>query len=892
MRQSLRSWLWKVPVEQEVDEELEFHLEMHVRDLMARGMSEADAREAANRRLGDLQRLKRTCVDLGRKRDRTMRGRQWLEEFHDDLRFAVRQLRRTPAFTLVTVATLALGIGANSAIFALADATLIRPLPFRDADRLVMIHDRTSTFDRGTVAPYEFAAWSARNRTFESMAAIATNRRTITAADGSGEQILTQTVTVRFFDVFGVRPIAGRTFLAGDDQPGSSVVVLGEGIWRSRFGGDSAIVGRQITIDSQSFTVVGVVPGEFRVLNQSSAWMIRATVSLTGPGGMGYYLRVAGRLKPGATLAAAQADMAAVADGIAREMPDLNKNRSVMLEPLHKGLIGEEVRLTSIVLLGVVGFVLLTCCANVVNLLLARTTVRARELAVRSALGAGNRRIVRLLMTESLVLAAGAGVLGAAAGAAILNVAPSLIPRGVLPVDVTLAFNGRVLAFCAVAAVAVALLFGAAPAWQATRVSLLQAMASGGRSSTGSGSRFRTVLATAQVAAAVLLLCGAGLLLRTLDALGRVDPGYRSDEMLTMVVSVPFPNAAAPSASPYFTPESRRQFFDAVEQEVRRLPGVRSASWGSALPLDGWWMGMSVQRADELPVPENQRDGTRYQNVSPAYFSTMGIPILAGRAFTAGDSANAPPVCIVNEEFVRKYSRDRSPVGTRIVIRGVTTAGGPLPVREIVGVVRQVKERPDEVEAQPHVYVPIAQDAPWQASLVVQPAAGPASALTAAVRAAVANVDKGRPVAQVRTMAAIGREATARARFRAVLVATFAGLSLTLAVVGVFGVLAYSVQQRVREFGVRIALGATTANVLRLVFANTARVITAGVLAGLIAAAILGRSIASFLFGVNPLDPVTFGGVAILLALTAALATAVPALRAARVDPIVVLRDE
>jgi len=892
MKRTLRSWFWKLPVEQEVDEELTFHLEMHTRDLIAKGMDPREARDAAARRLGDLQRLKRTCVDLGRKRDRTMRITRWLDEFQDDVTFSLRQLRRSPGFALVTIVTLALGIGANSAIFALADATLIRPLPFRDADRLVMIHDRTPTFDSGTVAPYEFAAWSTRNSTFESMTSIAANQRTITAVDGTGEQILTQTVSVRFFDVFGVRPLVGRTFLADDDRPAADAVVLGEGIWRSRFGGDPSIVGRQITMDSQTFSVVGVIPAEFRVVDPASAWTIMTTAFFNSPANKGFYLRVIGRLKPGATLGAARADMTAVADGISRELPDLNKDRGVMLEPLHDGLIGNEVRLTSMVLLGVVGFVLLTCCANVVNLLLARTTARSRELAVRSALGAGRRRIVRLLMAESLVLAVIAGVGGVAAGAAILNAAPALIPRGLLPVGISLAFDGRVLTFCAVAALLVAFLFGAAPAWQATRVSLISAMASGGRSSTAAGSRFRTVLAAGQVAAAVLLLCGAGLLLRTLDALARVDPGYRQEDLLTMIVSVPLPNRAAPSASPYFTPESRRQFFDAVEREVKAVPGVRSAAWGSALPLDGWWVGMSFQRADEPPRPELQGDSTRHQNVSPAYFSTMGIPILAGRGFTTADTATSTPVCIVNEEFVRRYSRDRSPLGTRIVIRGMTTGGDPRPVREIVGIVRQVKERPDEARSEPHVYVPIAQDPGWRASLVVQPATGPASSLAPAVRAAIARVDKGRPVAEVRTMAAIGREATATARFRAVLVGTFAALALTLAIVGVFGVLAYAVQQRVREFGVRIALGATTANVLRLVFASTLRILAAGVLAGLIGAALLARSIATFLFGVKPLDPVTFGGVAILLALTAALATAVPALRAAGVDPIVVLRDD
>jgi putative ABC transport system permease protein len=878
-----------VPVEQEVDEELTFHLEMHVRDLIARGMDPGAAREAAYQRLGDLERLKRTCVDLGRKRDRMMRITQWLDEFHDDIRFALRQLRRSPGFTLVTVVTLALGIGANSAIFALADATLIRPLPFPGADRLVMIHEHTDRLDRGVVAPFEVADWIDRNRTFETMAAVTSNRRAIIGADGTGAQIPTQMVTAHFFDVFRVTPIAGRTFLPSDDHPNPDAVVLSERIWKGRFGGDPGLVGRRIRIDSESFTVIGIVPSDFHVLNPSSAWTLLATAFARSPAGVAHFLRVAGRLKPGVTFADARSDMTAVADDLASRRPDLNKGRGVLLEPLRDGLIRSELRLTSLLLLGVVGFVLLTCCANVVNLLLARTTVRARELAVRSALGAGRRRIVRLLMTESLVLATMAGVIGAAVAAAILNTAPSLIPQAVLPVDVTLTFDGHVLTFCAIAAMAVGLVFGAAPAWQTTRLSLTQAISAGGRTSTGGGSRSRTALATCQVAAAVLLLCGAGLLLRTLGALARVDPGYRTKEALTTMVSLP---VARPGTSPYAAPEARASFYDTVEQEVRLVPGVRMAAWGSALPLDGWWIRMPFMIDGDSQRPEGQRDVVAYQHVSPQYFQALGIPIIAGRSFTGRDTAGGAPVCVVNEAFVRRYLDGRSPLGSRVVVRGMNTGGGPLPVRDIVGVARQVKERPDETEPAPHVYVPLAQDAPWQASLVVQPVDGPASALAPAIRAVIAGIDKERPVAEMRTLNDIAGQANSAARFRAVLVGTFAALALTLAIVGVFGVLAYSVQQRVREFGVRMALGATTSNVLRLVFAGTAQVIAGGVTAGLIAAAILGRSIVSFLFGVTPLDPVTFGGVAILLSLTATLATAVPALRAARVDPIVVLRDE
>ena len=818
-----------------------------------------------------------------------MRITQWLDESRDDVRFAFRQLSRLPGFTAVAVLTLALGIGANSAIFALADATLLRPLSFTDADRLVMLHERTPTVDRGTVAPFEAADWAEFNHTFEAMAAINNSRRAIIGADGSGEQIPMQTVGVRFFDVFRVRPIAGRTFLPSDDHLNPDALVLSEHVWRTRFGSNPGILGRRIRIDSETFTVIGVAPDSFQVLAPSSAWNVLATAFARSPGGVAHFLRVVGRLRPGVTLADAQTDMATVARDVAQRFPNLNTDRSALLEPLHDGIISRDLRSTARLLLGVVVFVLLTCCANVANLVLTRITSRTRELAVRSALGAGRRRIVRLVLTESVVLSAIAAVVGAAIGAAILTATPSLVPAGVLPVNVTLRFDGRVLTFCAVTAFGLALAFGAAPAWHAVSVPPLHGLISASRTATGRGRRFRTLLATGQIAAAVVLLCGAGLLLRTLNALDEVDPGYRTREALTTEVTLP---VARPGTSPYAAPESRASFYDAVEREVRRLPGVHAAAWGSALPLDGFWIVMPFMIEGEQARPEAQRNQARYQHVSASYFQALGIRIVAGRPFSSVDTARSVPVCIVNEAFVRRYLRGQPPLGARVVVRGMGTGGGPLPVRDIVGVAGQVKERPDESQPEPHIYVPIGQDAPWQASLIVKPVTGPASALAPAVRATVAGIDRERPVAQIRTLADIGHDATAAARFRATLVASFAGLALTLAIVGVFGVLAYGVQQRVREFGVRIALGATTATVLRLVVASTARAVAAGVLAGLIAAAILGRSISSFLFGVRPLDPVTFSSVAILLALTAACATAVPALRAARVDPIVVLRDE
>jgi len=818
-----------------------------------------------------------------------MRIVRCLDEFRDDVRLAFRQLTRAPGFASVAVLTLALGIGANSAIFALADATLLRPLSYADADRLVMLHERTPTVDRATVAPFEAADWVELNRTFEAMAAFNTSRRALIDPDGSGEQIPMQTVGVRFFDVFRVRPIAGRTFLPSDDHSNPDALVLSEHLWRSRFGSSPDIVGRRIRIDSETFTVIGVAPDSFQVLSHSSAWNVLATAFARSPGGVAHFLRVVGRLKPGVTLADAQTDLAAVARDVAQRFPNLNTDRGVLIEPLHDGIISGNLQSTARLLLGVVVCVLLTCCANVANLVLTRTTSRTGELAIRSALGAGARRIVRLVLTESLVLSGMGAVVGVAIGAAILAATPLLLPPGVLPVDVALRFDGRVLTICAVTAFALALTFGAAPAWQAASLPPLGGLTSASRTATGLGARFRMLLATGQITAAVVLLCGAGLLLRTLVALGEVDPGYRTQEALTTEVTLP---VARPGTSPYAAPESRASFYDAVEREVRQLPGVRAAAWGSALPLDGFWIVMPFMIEGEQARPEPEREQARYQHVSASYFQALGTRIVAGRPFSSVDTAGSVPVCIVNDAFVRRYLRGRPPLGTRVVVRGMGTGRGPLPVRDIVGVAGQVKERPDESQPQPHIYVPIAQDPPWQASLIVTPASGPASALAPAVRATVATIDRERPVARIRTLADISHEATAAARFRATLVASFAALTLTLAIVGIFGVLAYGVQQRMREFGIRIALGANTGTVLRLVVASTARVVAAGVLGGLIAAAILGRSMMSLLFGVKPLDPLTFGSVALLLALTAAFAATVPALRAAGVDPIVVLRDE
>jgi len=887
MKRSLRSWLWRVPLEREVDEEIDLHVEMRVRELVERGMDPQRAGDQVLSRIGDVERLKRTCVYIGRKRDRRMRLTQWLDECRQDVTFALRQMRTAPGFAAVAVLTLALGIGANSAMFALADATLLRPLPVAGADRFVMVWERRDGVPRGQVNPADFLDWAERNRTFDAMAAFLTSSAAVAGADGMAQAIPAQAVTPRFFDAVGVEPVAGRTFVEDDTQIGT-VVVLSEGLWRQRFGGDPTVVGGSIRLDGAPFTVVGVVPADVRLdaaatgADRPALWRLMSLSPERGPAQRyAHYLRVVGRLRPGVTHEAAQADVSAIAASIARETPATNAGHDAGIEPLARWAIGSELRLTALLLLGVTGFVLLTCCANVANLLLARTTARARELAVRSSLGAGRRRIARQLLTESLVLAGGGGLLGAVVGWGLLQAAPAVVPAGLLPPAVTLGFDARVLAFCVASVLVVAVAFGLAPVWQATGASPAQAMSQGGRTATGHAWRLRHVLAGLEVAAAVLLLCGGGLLLRTLLALESVDPGSRSSELLTMQISAPM----------QWTPEARNRFYQDIALEVAASPGVGDLAWGSALPLDGLWYGQAFHIEDGQTRDPVDRDGVGYQIVSPSYFDLLGIPILRGRGFTDLDTSEAPQVCLVNEAFVRRYLESREPLGLRLSVNAM--AQPPMAVvREIVGVVAQVKERPEQVDDEPHVYVPHAQNTWWLATLVVAPEEGPAAALVPGVRAAVARVDPDRPVTRVRTLDAISREATARPRFRAVLVGAFAALGLLLAMVGVFGVMAYSVQQRTREFGIRIALGATTRQVLALVLGGAARVIAVGAAIGLLGGAVSGRAIAAFLFEVEPLDPLTFTVVPALLLLTAGLATLVPALRAASADPAVTLRGE
>jgi putative ABC transport system permease protein len=818
--------------------------------------------------------------------DALIRVTQSLDELRDDLKFAVRQLKGSPGFTLVAALTLALGIGANSAIFALVDATLLRPLPYGNPDRLVSVWEKTASIPHSYGSPLNMLDWNARSRTFQKVAGFtpSVGGMVMAGADGNAETVSRQWITAGIFDVLGVTPIAGRTFSAEDDARRANVVVMSEAFWRTRFNGDPSVVGREIRLDGSLWTVVGIVPKDFQLMGQSSIWAMRSVVNLPPRARAAYVLHVVGRLKPGVSLDAAEADLGAVADGLAREFPQTNKGRGVTLERLHDSIVGTDLRLTSMLFLGVVGFVLLICCANVANLLLARATLRMRELAVHSALGAGRLRIVRQLVTESLVLALVGGALGAGIGAAILSVAPSVVPEGLLPASVSLTFDGRVVAFCAGAALFVGLLFGVLPAWKATAFSTAEVIGSDTRTTTGSGGRLRSLLVIGEVAMAVFLLSGAGLLLRTFLAVDAFDRGYRAGSVLSMLVD--------PLGSKYPTDESLQQFYDQVETEIAAVPGVAGVAWSSDRPLDFFDAGgTSFEIVGDSPLADRERPSTSYQVVSAGYFSTLDLPIVAGRAFDRRDIRGGLPVCIVNEAFARTF-RGRSPIGQRVALRPVSSPEAKPDVREIVGVARQVKGRPDETADFVQLYVPMAQDLSDDIFLVVRPKSGAAEALAPSVRAAISRVDREQLVSvrSVLTLEDIAWAATGRHRFRAVMVMAFAGLALILAMVGVFGILAYSVQQSMRDFGVRRALGATTHDVLRLVLTGALRVVGTGVAIGLVLAAFSGRLIEKMLFGVRPLDPTTFALVTTVIVVTAALSILGPAWRAARIDPAAALR--
>jgi predicted permease len=863
----------------DVDAELEFHLEACAQELVAQGWAPDAARAEAARRFGDLDYTRRYCRTQDAGGERRARLVTWLEELAHDARHALRQLRTAPGFAAVALLTLALGIGANTAIFSVVYGVLLRPLPYAESERLVRVFE-TSEGSRNTVSPPNFLDWRAQGTAFASLAALSDETVSLARQGADPERVSSAAVTANLFDVLGTRALLGRTFAREDDAWGSArVVVVDEALWRRAFGADPALLGRSLTLDGEAYTVIGIVPhGTGFPADAELFTPLRLDPAELPTMRGAHYLRVVGRLKPGVTVEQAGSEMATIMRRLEQQYPDQNTGAGTAVQGL-RDVLTQEVRVPLLVLLGAVGLVLLIACVNVANLLLARGVGRAGEIAVRAALGAGRGRIARQLLTESVALALLGGVLGAGLAVlgtrAFVHLAPGDVPR----LD-AVRVDGTVLLATLAMAIVVGALAGLGPALQSGRSDLNRVLREGGRGAVGRRLRAVEGLAVAEMALAVTLLVGAGLLVRSFDKLRAVDPGFRPERVLTFDVSLP-------SAS-YEPVERKRAFADALLARLRALPEARDVAVAFGLPMCGVSFGLTFDIASR-PLPPAQQPATSVRFASPGYFAALGIPLVRGRAFTADDRGGAPPVLVINETAARRFFPGRDPIGERVALgmtRDSVRLGG-----EIVGVVGDVHDFGLDAEAQPQMYAPFDQWPMSYLSVVVRTTGEP-TALAAAARRIVRELDPTLPVARLTTLEQSVAESVARPRFYMLLLGSFAATALVLAAVGVYGVIAYAVGRRTREIGVRLALGATAAQVLRGVVGRALALGLAGLVLGTLGAVAATRLMRGLLFGVGPTDPLAFGVAAVALLAVAVAAAWVPARRAARVSPVAAMRAE
>ena len=804
-----------------------------------------------------------------------------MDTLRQDLAYALRRLAHAPGFAVVAVATLALGIGANSAIFSVVDAVLLRPLPFPAPDRLVMV-SQTWEGKPTVYSPQNFLDLGAAARSFESLAAFDTGGITLTG-QGAPARLEGAFVSAGFFDVLGARPVLGRGFAAGENEPGrNKVAVLGHALWRERFAGDPGVVGGTIHLNREPHVVVGVAPASLAHPAGAQVWTPMEYDAVFRSHSRGaWYLTVLGRLKPGVAVEAARDEVGMIAARLAREYPAQNEGVGATVRPLHQAMVGPS-RTALLVLLGAVGLVLLIACVNVANLLLARAAARETELAVRAALGAGRRRLVRQLVTECLMLAALGGVAGVLLASASLGSLLALDPQGVPRLE-EVRIDRSVMAFAAGLSLLTGLLFGLFPAWHATAGPTAQTLREGGRGLAGGGQRLRGGLVVAQMALAMTLLAGAGLLLRSFDRLRRVDPGFRPESALTFRLALP---------DGAYAEEARRSaFFTELLSRLEALPGVRAAGAVMGVPLGGLSYVLSFEVEGRPKLPPAQQPSMQVRVATPGYLETMGIPVRRGRSLQPQDTAGAPAVVVLSETAVRRFFPDEDPLGKRIVVGWRRPEGLPPAGGEVVGVVGDVKELGLDQSDPPEVYIPYAQLPTSAMDVVLRTGVAPLS-LTRSVSAAVARLDPELPVARLQTLDAIVARSVSEPRFYMLLLGAFAAMAVSLAALGIFGVMSYAVVQRRREIGVRVALGANPRDVLGMVLRQALLLALAGVGLGLLGALAFSRVIASLLFRLSPTDPMTLAAVGLVLTAVALLASYLPARRATRVDPLSALRSE
>ncbi|MFL6208617.1 MAG: ADOP family duplicated permease [Pyrinomonadaceae bacterium] len=876
--------------EAEIVEELSQHLEDHYEASHRGGATKEEAYQAALLELTEsdllaqeLRGVERTVraepVVLGARRRGNVFGDIW-----QDLRYGLRMLVKTPGFTAVAVIALALGIGANSAIFSVVNTVLLRPLPYKDPERLMMVFEDNSRhgYPRDTPAPANYIDWRDQNQVFTGMAAIAEQDFSLTGA-GEPERLDGRLVSASLFPLLGVEPRLGRAFLPEEDSPGGSrAVILSYGLWQRRFGADKSIIGKSLTLNGNSHTVVGVMPPDFQFpAREVQLWVPIAFTSQEAARRGSHYLDVVARLKSGVTVQQAQTEMTTIAARLQQQYPEQNTGVGAVVVPLHEQLVG-DIKPALLVLLGAVAFVLLVACANVANLLLARAAARQKEIAVRVALGASRLRLLRQFLTESLLLAGLGGLVGLLLSLWGVHLLKAFIPENISQAK-AITVDARVLIFTLAVSLLTGLIFGLAPATQASNFNLNETLKEGGRdSATGSrGHRIRALLVVAEVAVALVLLIGAGLLINSFLRLHNVDPGFRADHLLTMQIALP--------KQKYPDQTHRSVFYDELLRRVEALPGVQSAGVTTNLPLypQGNSIGITIE-GRPAPAP-GQELIVATRVVSPHYFQTMGIQLLRGRGFSEQDKADAPGAVVISETMARRFWPGEDPTGKRIC---PGRPESPEDWMTIVGVVRDVRQFGLAAELKPQMYLSYAQAGFFAPrDLVVKTSVDPLG-LAATVRANVWAVDKEQPVSDIRTMEEILSESVARQRFSTLLLGAFAALALVLAAVGLYGVMSYSVAQRTHEIGVRMALGAQTRDVLKLVVGQGLKLVLVGVLIGLAAAFVLTRVMASLLFGVSATDPVTFITISLVLLSVAVLASYIPARRATKVDPLIALRYE
>ena len=792
-----------------------------------------------------------------------------------DLRYGFRMLFKHRGFTAIAVLTLALGIGATTAIFSVVDAVILRPPPFEEPERVVRMWGKFSQGNQAATSPPDFLDYRAQNSTFEEFAAMRPSSYNLTG-DAEPERVIAAQVTTNFFRALGVRPIHGRDFSAEEEQSGlAEVAIISEGLWRRRFGGVLPIVGKTLTLDGRSYTVVGVAPNAARLLDDSDLW---APLTFDSPDmkiRRFHFLRAFGRLKPGITLQQAQADCDAVAIGLEKQYPDSNTSWRLRLVPLREEMLG-DVRTPLYVLLGAVAFVLLIACANVANLLLARAAGRQKEIAIRSAMGARPRRLIRQLLTESIVLATAGGGVGlflAVWGTELLvKVAPDTIARaGEIGVD------NRVLGFTLLVSLFCGIVFGLVPALQTSKPDLNGSLKEGGKGTAAGRSHNRThgFLVVTEMALALVLLVGAGLLVQSFRRLQNVDPGFDPTNTLTMRLFLP--------ESKYGEPGKARTFVDQVLERVAALPGVKAVGTTTHLPLRGG--GDTYFKIEGRPFEDPNRQVTALNpGISHDYLNAMGIALVKGRPFTDQETKEPQKTVIINEAFAREYFPDEDPLGKRLII----DLGESFRC-EIIGVTRDIRQFSLQSQSTPTMYLPTINVG--RPNLVVRTSGDPL-AMSSAVRAAVQSIDKDQPVANVASMEQILSSSVGEPRFRTLLFSVFAALALVLAGVGIYGVMSYTVARRTHEIGIRMALGARPGDTVKLVVGEGLTLALIGVAVGLAGAFGLTRLMSSLLFGVSATDPLTFAVIAVLLTGVAAAACYIPARRATRVDPMTALRCE